>query len=120
MLALRVLVGLVLGAIAGMAIGFFGIIGIAYYEQWMHPQDPSAGSIAILVIVTVPIGLMIGTPIGAIIAVRLMPPRKHNTRSPKAPILRAELSAKDETGIAFTIIAEREIIPSTLGRTTSP
>lgn len=62
----RVLRGLVFGAMVGFLIGFGFPLVSALVLTWLHPDDPTAGSGAIAVIATAPFGLMLGAVIGAI------------------------------------------------------
>lgn len=56
--------GAIRGAVAGglAGIAFSGLFGLAF--ALLHPDDPSAGSEAIIGIGTFPIGLLIGLVIG--------------------------------------------------------
>ena len=69
---LKFLFGIVAGGFLGAALGFGVAAGIGIYSQWQNPADPSAGSVAIIGIFTVPVGLFVGVLIGAIYGVRSM------------------------------------------------
>jgi hypothetical protein len=52
------------GVIAGGVLGsvFAGTVALVF--QLLHPDDPTAGSVGIMVIATFPIGLIIGAVVG--------------------------------------------------------
>ena len=78
MRTMLILLGLVCGAVFGTVLGFAGAVGLGIFSQWQHPNDPSAGSVAIVVIATAPGGCMLGAAIGAGLAARW-------TKKPKTP-----------------------------------
>ena len=55
--------------VAGAAVGGAGGFGVAMLVgllgQWQHPNDPSAGSGAIIVMLTFPLGVLVGIVAGA-------------------------------------------------------
>lgn len=53
------------GAVLGGGVGIGLASGLGIYEQWKHPEDPSAGSAAIVVMLTFPLGLLVGMMAGA-------------------------------------------------------
>lgn len=55
------------GAFVGFALGVIGAIGLGYWSQWMHPEDASAGSVAIVVIGTAPGGAILGGVLGGVL-----------------------------------------------------
>lgn len=69
----RLLIGL-LATLVGAAIGFgLGVafaIGLAKFSQWQTPDDASAGSVAIVVIATAPLGGLVGAVLAATLAIR--------------------------------------------------
>ena len=72
MYLLKLIVGIVVGGVLGIAAGWLFAAGLGVYSQWQNPTDPSAGSVAIVGIFTIPIGLFFGGTIGAICGVRWM------------------------------------------------
>jgi hypothetical protein len=59
-------VGITCGGIVGLALGVAVVMGLVYWTQLTHPNDPSAGSVAILVIFTAPAGAMVGATVGGV------------------------------------------------------
>lgn len=57
-----------LGAILGVLAGFGVAMAIGYLFVLMFPNDPSAGSVGIVVILTVPAGAFLGFVTGAVLA----------------------------------------------------
>jgi hypothetical protein len=53
------------GVLLGGGIGIGIASGLGIYYQWRHPEDLSAGSAAIVVILTFPLGVLLGTMAGA-------------------------------------------------------
>jgi hypothetical protein len=66
------------GAVLGAAAGFFFAYGLGFAAQKANPNDPSAGSAAEVVILTVPCGGVAGAALGAITAVWLT---RHSKRA---------------------------------------
>ena len=64
MKALAVVFGVICGGFVGFVFGVLGAICLGLCFHWANPTDPSAGSIAILVIVTAPCGAMAGAVLG--------------------------------------------------------
>jgi hypothetical protein len=56
--------GGVCGAVVGLLVGFFAAVGLGCWSQMAHPNDPSAGSVAIVIIFTAPCGLVGGAILG--------------------------------------------------------
>jgi hypothetical protein len=48
------------GAVVGTAAGVAVAVGIGALSRWQSPNDPSAGSAAIIVVLTAPAGLLLG------------------------------------------------------------
>ncbi|MCX5658855.1 MAG: hypothetical protein NTW19_03940 [Planctomycetota bacterium] len=62
----------ILGAIAGTALGIGVAMGLAMYSKWQDPGDPSAGSVAIVGIFTVPFGFLLGAAVGGKLGLRCL------------------------------------------------
>ncbi len=58
------------GAVAGIAIGLGIAIAVGLYGKWRAPDDPSAGSGAIIAMLTVPFGLLTGVIVGVVATAR--------------------------------------------------
>lgn len=63
--------GFVVGGFVGLVLGFGFGIGWGLLSQWLAPNDPSAGAVAIMAIFTTPFGGLVGSIIGTIIGYRL-------------------------------------------------
>jgi hypothetical protein len=70
MKSLSVFLGVLCGAYVGLVFGFLGAMGLGLAFKWADPTDPSAGSIAILVIVTAPYGAIIGAVLGGLLVAK--------------------------------------------------
>ena len=57
-----VIFGVLCGAFVGFVFGILGAMGLGLWSKWASPDDPSAGSVAIVVIATAPLGAMMGAP----------------------------------------------------------
>jgi hypothetical protein len=68
---LRGLFWVIAGAVGGCACGTGFAMGLGLYYQWTHPNDPSAGSVAIVGMCTVPLGILFGMLAGVFYAARL-------------------------------------------------
>lgn len=71
---LRVLIVIacaVIGGVIGLGGGFLLAMGVGWLSQIAHPDDPSAGSVAIIVIITAPVGLLGGVVAGSALGVAL-------------------------------------------------
>lgn len=66
MRTLVVIFGVVCGAYVGLGFGILGAMGLGLFSQWADPNDPSAASVAIVVIVTGPGGAMLGAALGGL------------------------------------------------------
>ena len=62
---LKGLLWVVGGGIVGTAAGVAVAMGVGAFSQWRLPNDPSAGSAAIIVMLTAPLGLLVGLAVGA-------------------------------------------------------
>jgi hypothetical protein len=93
----RIIVGLGCGAIVGSALGILAAMGLGYLSRLNHPDDPSAGSVAIVVIITAPLGALVGAALGLVV-LRKRPQLFYRTIVPIALLLAALL-------IAFSIFA---------------
>lgn len=62
----RVIFGVVCGAVAGLGLGVSAAVGLGLWSQWTNPGDPSAGSVAIVVIATAPMGILLGSVFGGL------------------------------------------------------
>ena len=60
-------VGMIIGGVIGVACGFGLSMGLAHFSVWMKPDDPSAGSVAIVAIGLVPGGLIFGAVFGGVL-----------------------------------------------------
>jgi hypothetical protein len=69
---LKLLLGVVGGAIVGAALGMGFAMAVGLYSKWANPSDPSAGSVAIIVIFTAPVGLFLGALVGLFVGFRWM------------------------------------------------
>ena len=65
-LILRVMLGVVCGGCMGLALGFLTAMGVGLVFKWVFPNDPSAGSVAIIVIITAPLGAIFGAIFGGL------------------------------------------------------
>jgi hypothetical protein len=66
MKAIKIVLGGICGAFVGFALGIFAAVGLGLWSQWTHPDDPSAGSVAIVVIATAPLGAVLGALLGGL------------------------------------------------------
>lgn len=66
MKALVVIFGVICGTFVGFVCGILGAMGLGLFSKWMNPNDPSAGSVAIVVIETAPVGAMMGAVLGGL------------------------------------------------------
>jgi hypothetical protein len=66
MRAIFVLVGFASGAVVGFAAGVLFAMGLGYWAHLSNPDDPSAGSVAIVSIATAPFGAMAGAVLGGL------------------------------------------------------
>jgi hypothetical protein len=64
---LKLLVGTVSGVVVGGALGIAFAVAVGLFSQRRSPNDPSAGSIAIIVMLTFPVGAFLGALAGAIL-----------------------------------------------------
>jgi hypothetical protein len=64
LIAIMCLIGTSFGGIGGMAVGVLVAFAAALWAQHRAPNDPSAGSVAIIVILTMPIGGIGGALVG--------------------------------------------------------
>lgn len=55
---LAVILGVVCGLVVGLALGILGAMALGIWPKWANPSDPSAGSVAIVVIATAPAGAL--------------------------------------------------------------
>lgn len=62
--AIKAIFGASCGAVTGIAAGFALAIGLGLWSQWSTPNDPTAGSVAIVVIFTAPLGMLAGIILG--------------------------------------------------------
>jgi len=67
----RMIIGLIGGTFAGIILGFAVAYATGLLSEWATPDDPSAGSIAIIVIITAPGGAVLGAIVGALIGALL-------------------------------------------------
>lgn len=58
--------GLLRGGIAGAVVGLIMAFTIGVSSALLHPEDASAGSVAIVGIVTFPVGFVVGALIGVL------------------------------------------------------
>ena len=70
MTVLKWLVSLALGASLGVAAGVAVAEAVGVWGHWRYPNDPSAGSGAIIVVLTAPVGLAMGLVAGMWLAER--------------------------------------------------
>lgn len=61
MVAIKIIFGLACGAIVGLALGVIAATALGLWSAWANPDDPSAGSVAIVVIATAPVGAVLGS-----------------------------------------------------------
>ena len=76
MSVLKWLLSLALGATVGVAAGVTVAVAVGAWGQRQYPNDPSAGSGAIIVMLTAPVGLVLGLVAGARLADRWVKHRK--------------------------------------------
>jgi hypothetical protein len=72
--AVLIIIGLVIGGGLGFVLGIGVAVGLGYLSQWQTPDDPSAFSVAIVVIATAPAGGIIGAWLGAMGMSSILPP----------------------------------------------
>lgn len=60
--------GLLCGAVVGTALAIGGTLALGLLMQWLHPNDPTAGSVTVISIGTVPGGCLYGAWVGAKLA----------------------------------------------------
>jgi hypothetical protein len=68
----KALVCILGGAAAGGAGGIGIAVAVMSWVRWRYPDDPSAGSVGIIGMMTVPLGVLIGMMGGAFCADRWM------------------------------------------------
>jgi hypothetical protein len=71
MRAIIILLGLIGGGVLGTVLGIAITWGFVVYVQWQNPNDPTAGSVAILGMFIVPNGSILGAVLGAGLAARV-------------------------------------------------
>lgn len=81
MLLLRVTLGVIVGAFVGGAAGFYGAMGLGIAFQFLNPRDPSAGSVAIIVIATLPGGVIFGALAGGTLGALFPRPKQPTCNS---------------------------------------
>jgi MFS family permease len=64
---LVVILGVACGGVVGLALGILGAMALGIWSEWANPNDPSAGSVAIVVIATAPAGAMAGAVLGGLL-----------------------------------------------------
>jgi hypothetical protein len=58
------------GCVVGTLVLGYGLgTAIGLYSQWQHPNDPSAGSVAIFGACTAPVGFVLGGLVGGFVGV---------------------------------------------------
>lgn len=62
-----VVFGVICGGFVGLALGVALAMGVGYWSQLSSPDDPSAGAVAIIVILTAPLGAMCGAGVGGLL-----------------------------------------------------
>jgi hypothetical protein len=72
---LGVILGVIVGAFAGGATGFVAAIALMYVSQFLNPNDPSAGSVGIIVLATLPGGVVLGGITGGLLGAWKWRPR---------------------------------------------
>ena len=72
---------IVLGGGIGLLLGLGFAAGLGMFSQWQHPEDPSAGSVAIVAIATGPLGAILGAITAAVVAGRASPKASTPTES---------------------------------------
>lgn len=70
MIVIRGILGVCCGLFVGTALGFAIAKAIGLIAWWTHPDDPSASSASIVVILTAPIGAVLGVILGGLSAVK--------------------------------------------------
>ena len=76
MSTLKQLFWVVVGAVVGTAAGVGVAVAVGLYGQWRYPNDPSAGSGAIIVMLTAPLGFLLGIMTSCYFVIRYMKFRK--------------------------------------------
>ena len=76
--------GFVLGGVVGFIFGCCFGIGWGLLEKWMNPNDPSAGAVAIMVIVTAPLGCLAGAIAGTLVGFRCKTKSEINSVKPSS------------------------------------
>jgi hypothetical protein len=64
--AIKMIFGVACGAVVGLALGVVAAMALGLWSKWAHPDDPSAGSVAIVVIATGPAGAILGAILGGL------------------------------------------------------
>lgn len=64
--AIKIILGVICGAFVGFGVGAAAAMALGLWSQWTHPDDPSAGSVAIVVIATAPLGAILGALLGGL------------------------------------------------------
>ena len=82
----KTVLGAIVGAFVGAILGVLAAFCLGVFSAWVNPEDPSAGSMAIMVIATGPLGFCIGIPVGAAVAL-------YRTPKPNNPGIRPDLTA---------------------------
>jgi MFS family permease len=62
----KIILGSACGAFVGFALGVVAAMALGLWSTWAHPNDPSAGSVAIVVIATAPVGAIVGAALGGL------------------------------------------------------
>jgi hypothetical protein len=63
----RFALGVILGAGVGLAVGIFAAMALGWACQRLYPNDPSAGSVGIVIIGTAPGCLLLGGIVGGVL-----------------------------------------------------
>lgn len=68
MRAIKILLATAGGGFLGVVAGFAAAMALGLFFERMYPEDSTAGSIAIVVIFTAPVGGLFGAMVGAFVA----------------------------------------------------
>ena len=63
---IKFILGVICGAFVGLGLGVVAAMALGLWSKWTHSDDPSAFSVAIVVIATAPLGAILGALLGGL------------------------------------------------------